>query len=161
MTSKKPGFSQIMKYVVFVLIVVFVVLLMLYASGSSKPFDEVRQGVEASLDTEKLTEQNASVFKRNFGLNAADYAGVMYYSTGANISAEEVLLIKVKSADQIQEVTNAIDERVESRINDFDGYAPDEVKLLEDARQSVRGTYIFYACSPDADKYLSVFSGSL
>ena len=48
MTSKKPGFSQIMKYVVFVLIVVFVVLLMLYASGSSKPFDEVRQGVEAS-----------------------------------------------------------------------------------------------------------------
>ena len=79
MTSKKPGFSQIMKYVVFVLIVVFVVLLMLYASGSSKPFDEVRQGVEASLDTEKLTEQNASVFKRNFGLNAADYAGVMYY----------------------------------------------------------------------------------
>lgn len=161
MTTKRPGFSQIMKYVVFVLIVVFVVLLMLYASGSSKPFDEVGQGVEASLDTEKLTEQNASVFKRNFGLNAADYAGVMYYSTGANISAEEVLLIKVKSADQIQEVTNAIDERVESRINDFDGYAPDEVKLLEDARQSVRGTYIFFAASEKADDYLTAFTNSL
>ena len=34
-------------------------------------------------------------------------------------------------------------------------------KMLEDARQSVRGTYIFYACSPDADRYLSVFSNSL
>ena len=117
--------------------------------------------MEAALDTESLTEQEASVFKRNFGLNAADYTGVMYYSTGANISAEEILLIKVRSEDQIQEVTNAIDERVESRINDFEGYAPDEVKLLEDARQSVRGTYIFFAASEKADDYLSAFANSL
>lgn len=134
---------------------------MMYTSGSSKSFDEVRQSVEAALDTESLTEQEASVFKRNFGLNAADYTGVMYYSTGANISAEEILLIKVRSEDQIQEVTNAIDERVESRINDFEGYAPDEVKLLEDARQSVRGTYIFFAASEKADDYLSAFANSL
>ena len=161
MTAKRPGFAQIMKYVAFLFIVIFVILLMLYASGSSKSFDEVRQGVESSLDTERLTEQNASVFKRNFRLNAADYAGVMYYSTGANISAEEVLLIKVNSEDQIQEVTNAINERVESRMNDFEGYAPDEVKLLEDARQSVRGTYIFFAASEKADDYLTAFTNSL
>ena len=128
MISKRPDVSGIMKYVVFLFIIVFVVVLMMYTSGSSKSFDEVRQSVEAALDTESLTEQEASVFKRNFGLNAADYTGVMYYSTGANISAEEILLIKVRSEDQIQEVTNAIDERVESRINDFEGYAPDEVK---------------------------------
>ena len=151
MISKRPDVSGIMKYVVFLFIVVFVVVLMMYTSGSSKSFDEVRQSVEAALDTESLTEQEASVFKRNFGLNAADYTGVMYYSTGANISAEEILLIKVRSEDQIQEVTNAIDERVESRINDFEGYVPGEVKLLEDARKSVRGTYIFYAASEKAN----------
>lgn len=161
MISKRPGVSGIMKYVVFLFIIVFVVVLMMYTSGSSKSFDDVRQSVEAALDTESLTEHEASVFKRNFGLNAADYTGVMYYSTGANISAEEILLIKVRSEDQIQEVTNAIDERVESRINDFEGYAPDEVKLLEDARQSVRGTYIFFAASEKADDYLSAFANSL
>ena len=161
MISKRPDVSGIMKYVVCLFIIVFVVVLMMYTSGSSKSFDEVRQSVEAALDTESLTEQEASVFKRNFGLNAADYTGVMYYSTGANISAEEILLIKVRSEDQIQEVTNAIDERVESRINDFEGYAPDEVKLLEDARQSVRGTYIFFAASEKADDYLSAFANSL
>ena len=119
------------------------------------------RGVEGSLDTEVLTEQEPAVFKRNFSLNAADYDGVMYYSSGSNISAEEVLLIKVKSESQIQEITDAIDQRVEARINDFDGYAPDQVKLLENARQSVRGTYIFFACSQDADAYLSAFSSSL
>lgn len=161
MTLKGPVIYRIMKYVVFVLIIAFVVLLMLFASGSSKSFEEVSGGVEDSLDTEVLTAQETAVFKRNFGLNAADYSGVLYYSAGANMSAEEVLLIKVKSESQVQEVTDAIDDRIESRINDFEGYAPDEVKLLRDAKQSVRGTYIFYACSAEADKYLSAFGSSL
>ena len=161
MISKRPDVSGIMKYVVFLFIIVFVVVLMMYTSGSSKSFDDVRQSVEAALDTESLTEQEASVFKRNFGLNAADYTGVMYYSTGANISAEENLLIKGRSEDQVQEVTNANDEGGESRINGFGGYAPDEVKLLEDSRQSVRGTYIFFAASEKADDYLSAFANSL
>ena len=161
MMSKGQGAAHIMKFVVFALIIGFVVLLMLFASGSNKPFEEVSKSVENSLDTEALTAQDAAMFKRNFGLNAADYAGVLYYSSGASMSAEEVLLVKVKRDSQVQEVVDAINERIDSRISDFEGYAPDEVKLLEDARQSVRGTYIFYACSPDADKYLSVFSGSL
>lgn len=161
MMSKGQGAAHIMKFVVFALIIGVVVLLMLFASGSNKPFEEVSKSVENSLDTEALTAQDAAMFKRNFGLNAADYAGVLYYSSGASMSAEEVLLVKVNRDSQVQEVVDAINERIDSRISDFEGYAPDEVKLLEDARQSVRGTYIFYACSPDADKYLSVFSGSL
>ena len=161
MMSKGQGAAHIMKCVGVALIIGVVVLLMLFASGSNKPFEEVSKSVENSLDTEALTAQDAAMFKRNFGLNAADYAGVLYYSSGASMSAEEVLLVKVNRDSQVQEVVDAINERIDSRISDFEGYAPDEVKLLEDARQSVRGTYIFYACSPDADKYLSVFSGSL
>ena len=49
MTSKKPGIAYIMKYVVFVLIIGFVVLLMLFMSGSNKPFEEVSKSVEIPL----------------------------------------------------------------------------------------------------------------
>ena len=57
MTSEKPGIAYIMKYVVFVLIIGFVVLLMLFMSGSNKPFEEVSGSVEDSLDKEALTVQ--------------------------------------------------------------------------------------------------------
>lgn len=150
-----------MKYVVFVLVVAFVVVMLLYASGSSRPFEEVSRSVEASLDTENLVKQDDTAFKRNFGLNAADYDGVLYYSSEFSISAEEVLLVKVADSSQVQEVTGAIEKRIASRKNDFEGYAPEEVKLLDDAVQSVRGNYIFFAAAPKAAEYLSVFSGSL
>lgn len=161
MIKEKTGRACILKYVSFALILVFVVVLMFYMSGSSKPFDEVEESVEKVLDTENLVKQEASKFKRNFGLNAADYDGVMYYSSGFSISADEVLMIKVKDSEQIQEITSAIEKRIESRKNDFEGYAPEEVKLLEDAVQSVRGNYVFFAAAPDAETYLKTFGSSL
>ncbi|HIZ82742.1 MAG TPA: DUF4358 domain-containing protein [Candidatus Mediterraneibacter pullistercoris] len=161
MRKDRVSIARIMKYVVALAVIGFIVLLMLYASGSRKPFEEVEKAVSASLDKESLTEQDDSRLRRNFGLNPADYAGVMYYSSESNISAEEVLLIKVNREDQIETVTEAIEERIESRMNDFEGYAPGEVRILEDSVQSVRGAYIFFAAAPEAGDYLSVFNSSL
>ena len=155
------GIARVMKYVVLVLIAAFVAVLMIYASGSSRPFEEVEDAVSRSLDKSNLTLQDGAAFKRKFGLSEADYAGVMYYASEFGISAEEVLVVLVKEESQVQEVTEAIDRQVEARKNDFDGYAPEEVKLLEDAKQSVRGRYIFFAAAPKAEEYLEAFSDSL
>ena len=153
--------ARVMTYVVLVLTIAFVVVLMIYASGSSRPFEEVEDAVSRSLDKSNLTLQDGAAFKREFGLSEADYAGVMYYASEFSISAEEVLVVLVKDESQVQEVTEAIDKQVEARKNDFDGYAPEEVKLLEDAKQSVRGRYIFFAAAPKAEEYLEAFSSSL
>lgn len=153
--------ARVMKYIVLLLTIVFVAALMIYASGSSRPFEEVEKAVSSSLDKSNLTLQDGSAFKRAFGLSEADYAGVMYYASEFNISAEEVLVVLVKDESQIREVTEAIEKQVEARKNDFDGYAPEEVKLLEDAKQSVRGRYIFFAAAPKAEEYLEAFSNSL
>ena len=145
MMSKGQGAAHIMKFVVFALIIGFVVLLMLFASGSNKPFEEVSKSVEDSLDTEALTAQDAAMFKRNFGLNAADYAGVLYYSSGASMSAEEVLLVKVNRDSQIQEVVDAIDDAALDCISDFEGYAPDEVKTARGC-QTERKRNLYFLC---------------
>lgn len=153
--------ARVMKYITLVLIIAFVTALMVYASGSSRPFEEVEDAVSRSLDKSNLTRQDGAAFKREFGLSEADYQGVMYYASEFSISAEEVLVILVKDESQVQEVTEAIEKQTEARKNDFDGYAPEEVKLLEDAKQSVRGKYIFFAAAPKADEYLEAFSNSL
>ena len=132
---------QIMKYVVFAAVLVYIAVLMAYASGSSRPFEEVEAAVSSALKDSGLKEMDSQMLKRNFGLNSADYAGVMYYASESSMSAEEVLLIRVSSDKQVQEVTDAVNERIDSRINAFEGYAPEQVKLLEDAQQSVRGRY--------------------
>lgn len=161
MRSGKISAARVMKYIVLGLIVIFIVVMMLFMSGSSRPFEEVKDAVEGSLDPEELTAQDSARLKRDLGLNAADYSGVVYYSAESNISASEVLLVKVRRDDQIQPVLDAVEQRRESRMNDFEDYLPEQAGLIADARQSVRGTYIFYAVSPKADDYLAAFGSSL
>lgn len=161
MRTKRMMAPQIMKYIIVAVILAYIAVLMAYASGSSRPFEEVEAALSSALDGSGLKKMDSQMLKRNFGLNSADYAGVMYYASESSMSAEEVLLIRVSGDSQVQEVADAVSERISSRKNAFDGYAPEQVKLLEDAQQSVRGRYVFFAVSPDAEEYRAVFDGSL
>lgn len=161
MKTGKIRAVRVMKYVSFAAVILFVVILMLFMSGSNRPFDEVKDAVAGALDEEELAEQDSARLKRDFGLTAADYAGVAYYSAGSNISASEVLLIRVKQDDQIKDILDAVERRNESRKADFEDYLPEQAALLEHAVQSVRGAYVFYAVSPEADAYLNAFGSSL
>lgn len=48
------------------------------------------------LNSDELTKMDERMLKKNFGLNSADYQGVMYYASPSSVSAAEVLLIQVK-----------------------------------------------------------------
>ena len=155
--SRSVGTAEVMKYVIAVLILGYVAVILLFTGGSSKRFDEVAGRVEASLDSGSLSKQSGQELKRYYGLNSADYKGAMLYSSDASISVEEVLLIEAKNEAQTAEIREAVERRIEQRRNDFDGYAPEQVQLLENAQVLVRGRFVFMAVSPDAEQYRTAF----
>ena len=161
MTDKRQKIIAGMKYVILVFIILYLIMLMVYASGSKRAFSEVEKAVSSVLNSDELTKMDERMLKKNFGLNSADYQGVMYYASPSSVSAAEVLLIQVKNESQTDAVTDSIEKRKAQRMEDFEGYLPEEVKLLEDAQLSVRGKYIFYAVSSDASKYRNTFDKSL
>ena len=158
MTEKRQRMISAMKYILLVIIVGYLVILMLYASGSKRAFSEVSKALSSVLDSKELVQMDDQMLKRNYGLNSADYKGVLYYSSPSSISAAEVLVI---NDAQIENVTNAIAQRKAQRIEDFDSYLPEQVKLLEDSQESIRGRYIFFAVSSKASEYRSAFDKSL
>ena len=125
MTEKRQRMISAMKYIVLAIIVGYLVILMLYASGSKRAFSEVSKAVSSVLDSKELVQ------------------------------------IQVKNDAQIENVTNAIAQRKAQRIEDFDSYLPEQVKLLEDSQESIRGRYIFFAVSSKASEYRSAFDKSL
>ena len=158
MTEKRQRMISAMKYILLAIIVGYLVILMLYASGSKRAFSEVSKAVSSVLDSKELVQMDDQMLKRNYGLNSADYKGILYYSSPSSISAAEVLVIQVKNDAQI---ANAITHRKAERMEDFDSYLPEQVKLLEDAQESIRGRYIFFAVSSKASEYRSAFDKSL
>ncbi len=159
--SKHNMVTQVLKYVILITIISFIIILMLFASGSSKPFDQLEKAVESSIDSQNMKKTETQGLKRYYGLTSADYDGVMLYVSESSISTEEVLLVKVKSEGQMQRLEEAVAKRLESRKADFEGYAPEQVQLLEQVQISVRGKYLFMAVSPNAEAYKDAFAKSL
>ncbi len=145
------------KYVFIAALGVFVVLMFLYNSGSDKSFAEVEASIVSQIDTTSLVWANGQTFKQDYGLNEADYEGVMLYVSASYLDAQELLLVEVKDEDQMLEVEDAIDKRIENRRNDFEGYLPEQVLLLDESIVTIRGNYIFLVISEDAEAYQQAF----
>ena len=73
MTEKRQRMISAMKYILLVIIVGYLVILMLYASGSKRTFSEVSKAVSSVLDSKELVQMDDQMLKRNYGLNSADY----------------------------------------------------------------------------------------
>ncbi len=159
--TAKVAVSPIPKFIVIAALAVFIVLLFWNQSGSNRPFAEVEQAVAAQIDTEGLERADDQTFKRDYGLTASDYDGVMLYVSTFNLEAQEILLVKVQNDEQMQEVESAIDTRIENRRNDFEGYLPEQETLLDESLVTIRGDYIFLVISEDADAYQSAFLKAL
>ena len=144
MTRQRQGIWKAASYAVFLLLLGYIALLMIYVSGSNRSFSEMESSMEKVIDTT--------------GMN---YEGVMYYSSESSIDAEEVLMICVKKSSQTEQVTDAVEQRLQERKKDFEGYLPEQEKLLEEAQTSVRGNYIFYVVSSKASEYRTAFDQSL
>ncbi len=161
----KKGFSvsrtEVFKYIVTAAFLVYVVLLLLYTSGSTKSFEEVAGGIESGITTEKLVKQNKQSLKRYYGLNSADYDGVLLYTSKDSISAEEILMVKTKTDRQVQEIRDAIQVRLDQRENNFENMAPNQLKVLDKAQILVRGRFVFFVISEEAQEYSALFTKSL
>ena len=72
MTEKRQRMISAMKYILLVIIVGYLVILMLYSSGSKRTYSEVSKAVSSVLDSKELVQMDDQMLKRNYGLNSAD-----------------------------------------------------------------------------------------
>ncbi|MDO4491010.1 MAG: DUF4358 domain-containing protein [Lachnospiraceae bacterium] len=165
-STKKAGLNRntallIAKYLILLAMGAYVALTVLVQWQKNLPFDQVGTAVEQAINQE--TMQNAEIrgFQRFYGLKASEYEGVLLYQSVSGMSAEEILLVKVKDTDQLEPLKEAIEKRREARINDFSGYAPEEAALMENAELMVKGKFVLFLPYSEADQLKKAFFTAL
>lgn len=149
------------KYLILLAIAGFVVLCVLANKGSTAPFENVRSAVEGVIDPESMRDAGNKGLRRYYKLKETEFDGVLLYQSVSGMSAEEILLLKVKDPSQLEAVKAAIEKRREARINDFAAYAPNEAALLENAELIVKGEYLLYLPYSGADQVKEAFLTAL
>ena len=100
-------------------------------------------------------------FKKSFGVNANDYDGIAYYGHQSVMNSETILVIRLKSEDQGENIIDIINTLKETNMELFKSYAADQYKLLSESVLEQKGKYVLYVVSDDAGSIEKAFTKSI
>ncbi len=122
---------------------------------------EVEQAVFEGKMPQGAERGSALDFRREFGMDPESFDGVIYYKPVSNMDVTEVIIAGTGAPALRTQLEEAINSRISAQKSAFEGYAPLQYGILQEAVVSVKGNYVFYAASEDADRYYEKFAGAL
>ena len=76
------------------------------------------------------------------------------------MEANQILILKVKSQDDIDDLLENIENIIERQSSSFKDYSPDQYELLENHTLEVKGNYLILIVSKDVDKITKAVNDS-
>ena len=146
-------------------VVAAVVCLLIQFGGntvSNAVFEDVSAAVVETVDTTNMVLAENQMVKRLYGIDPAAYEGCVLYYPATNMMAEEVLLVKMADVSQAAEVQAAMEKRLQTQKNTFEGYGVEQFDLLTNyCVLEVRGNFALFVVSKTCTDAQKAFQGAL
>jgi len=128
--------------------VVYLVALLGGNAVSNAAFQDVEKAVIGQVDTANMVKADNQMVKRLYGLDPGSYAGCALYYPASNMDAEELLLIKLKDSAQQDGVIAAVETRLQTQKNAFEGYGIEQFDLLSNhCVVEAKGNFVLFVVS--------------
>ena len=86
--------------------------------------------------------------------------GAVLQTAGGGV-ADEVSVLHLKKSEDVSIAKKKLEDRVTERRNQFNGYKPEEVYKLDNARIVVQGNYVALLICNDADNVEAALRGAI
>lgn len=106
---------------------------------------------------EEMVEASSDEVSSMYDFGNVEYKSLYSLRAQSPVAADEIVLVEVKSTDDIDKVKDVLKARAQSRSDNFGGYAPDESKKAQDAEVISKGNYVLLAICSDTSKATYTF----
>ncbi|MCD7846682.1 MAG: DUF4358 domain-containing protein [Oscillospiraceae bacterium] len=136
------------------------VLTLFSACGSALPSPDATELateiIETLGETESFALADSETVDIVFGCNSSVYEDYCVMYSTEDISADIIAIFKSPDDDTQDATEEMLEEFLESRLNDFKGYAPLEVQKIENTKLITYGSYDILIIISDFDSAKSV-----
>ncbi len=124
--------------------------------------ETVVQEVTGVLDMTNMVEGDNQMIKRFYGLDPSVFEACYLYYPTTNMMAEELLIIQLKDVSQQEAVRTAVEARIQTQKNTFEGYGVEQFEMLSNnAVVELRGNYVLFVVNSKSAEALRAFLGAL
>ena len=158
----KTGIFEISRWTAVVL--ALICLLTMFGSNKISNADpaEVEAAVVAEIDMSAMVKADNQMVKRLYGLDPAAFESCILYYPNTNMMAEELLIVKLRDTAQQETVKAAVEARIATQKNTFEGYGVEQFALLSDhAVVEVRGNFVLFVVNSQSAAARDAFVDAL
>lgn len=158
--------GQKMKYLV-VLSAVMILCGILIGCSSKKegakdvPVHTIEEYINQAASMENMKKGDMNRLKKLYHLDADEVQDFVLYTAESNVEADELAVIQVKQAHQADSVKEKIMKRIGTQKVKLKDYRPEQFYLVEKHILKVKGRYLLFVVSKDAEAIESAFSEAL
>lgn len=147
--------KNLRKAVLVLFTLIFSSSFLLACSKDSKKdvsISKIGENISKVTDLSKMKQGDNSKLKKLYKIDANQVEEFILYTSQSNIKADEIAIIKVKDSNNINEIKEKVEKRLNKQTSSFKDYLPEEYALLEKHVLKENGDYIIFVVSKDVDK---------
>lgn len=96
-----------------------------------------------------------------YGIEAADMKQFAAAVNSTGVKCDEFILVEAVDADAAARVKEALDNRYESKLNELDGYLPDEYAVAQKCAVEAKGNFVSLIVSENAADLTKIYHESV
>lgn len=115
---------------------------------------EITNAIMAEIEIPSAVEKTKENIGAYYDVDVDAVEELSVYICGSGAYPDELAVFKMISEEQTEAAKNAVQKRLDSQIDLYTDYTPDEMYKLNGARVEVKGKYVmFFSCSDDDRAY--------
>ena len=135
-------------------LLVFIIVTLSSGCTRDISISDIKQNVSGFENINELNESEPSEILKIFGTS---FENCVYYKASDIMDVRELLIIKTSSDEEMEAAEKAIDLRLNTQLDNFEGYGAEQVFLLNQSICEKCGQYIFYAVGNEAQSWRNSF----
>ncbi len=116
----------------------------------------LKEKILNTADLSYMTEGDGQRLRKLYYISKNDIEDFIFLAPKTNMDASEVLILKAKSQEDMDELMEKVEARIEKAEKSFESYRPDQYELIKDRILEVRGRYLILVISTDGEEIKSV-----
>ncbi|WP_240041181.1 DUF4358 domain-containing protein [Paenibacillus ginsengarvi] len=125
------------------------------------PVHTIEERIKQVASMEDMEKGDMNRLKKLYHLDADEVQDFVLYTAESNVEANELAVIKVKQENQAESVKEKIMKRIDAQKVKLKDYRREQFYLVEKHVLKVKGPYILFSVSKDAEKIESAFDKAL
>lgn len=143
------------------LMVVMILQIPAYGIHSSASLQTVAEKISAGLDPAVYPQQNQIRISRYLGVDPSSIGEAVLFRNDDAMSASEMVIARFENEEQKKAFEKAVRERIDSQHSIYEGYAPEQAAVMNQAVVDLQDNYGLYYAGDQGKQVSEAFEQAL